>query len=527
MKPTSPPHAPEIFRVREGATGILTLAAGGREQTYLPNYDMDAARALLLEFQELKNSENQCLKDCYREGEFDWYPTVVSQLYWYVFFPWIKYQPLAEDWLAGKKDFRHEGGGNFAILMGHFQESPRGAWRQRLHDVLWRLVNARAMRRHRAELMFYRFALRDFRSVEIRATMDELKIRYLQAVPAPSTRALLQSLLRGDPYYYFPQPNKTIYGNRFRKSFDLSGLPAGKRSLFSAAIRLLEGTLTTCIREWKFHRNMLANSGIKAFYGFDDANTCIFPLLYAARSLRLPTVGHQHGAYIKRHAGYMMEGLSPESFPWFDKVIVWGRYWRDKMLRDAPIHPPERWLIGTNKLKLPYLASGEVPVCSPRPSNVLIPYEFLADTAAIGRYITRLVELGYTVWFRARTDESLDAQVDAYQLAPDICARLQMATGPLDKTFLDGIDIVAGTMTTLVYELLPAGKIIWYLDTPYRHLYDLVEEGLAHHIRLDDLRPPGEMSANFLTPIVFSAEKLFGNESLTSVLAGNVAPLVQ
>jgi hypothetical protein len=90
--------------------------------------------------------------------------------------------------------------------------------------------------------------------------------------------------------------------------------------------------------------------------------------------------------------------------------------------------------------------------------------------------------------------------------------------GPLNGELLSKIDIVAGTMTTLVYELLPAGKIIWYLDTPYRHLQDLVEEGLAHRIRLEDIQPLGHMPTDLTTPTVASAEGFFGSETVEETL---------
>jgi hypothetical protein len=267
----------------------------------------------------------------------------------------------------------------------------------------------------------------------------------------------------------------------------------------------------------RLHRRWLRQFGARVFYGFDDVNTYIFPLLYAARSLGLFTLGHQHGAYAKRHAGYTMPGLPDRSFVWFDRVLVWGSYWRDKMIRQAPVHPPEIWTIAANKLKLPYTPSREQP-SSAAPSNILIPYEFLADTAAVGEFIRKFVECGYTVWFRPRPDEPVKTQFDAYLLPEEARGKLRLAQGPLNDELLSKIDIVAGTMTTLVYELLPAGKIIWYLDTPYRHLQDLVEEGLAHCIRLEEIQPPGHMPTDLTTPTVASAKGFFGSETLEEML---------
>ena len=511
--------------VHDGPTGILTLTDDIGTTDFLPNCDLDAARDLLVEFQELKDSQGVALKDNYRVGPRNWYPAMVSNLFWYVFLPWVKYRPLAENALFHGAKYDFSSRGNFGGLISILEGLPHGGWKARLHEFLWRLGNRINVRRHHADLLFFRFALKDFRSVEIRATLKQLGVKTLEAVPANSILSILQSLWEGQPHYFFPQPNKRIHGNRFRREYELDDSDRARRALFTAAIRYMETTLTTCVLEEKEHRRMLKISGVRAFYGFDDVNTYFYSLFFAAKSLGLPTLGHQHGAYVKRHAGYMMEGIVPADLEWYDHVIVWGNYWREKMIREAPVHPPGRWIVGASKLKISYDKTTEEG--SPRiPSNVLIPYEFLADTASVGRYISCLVELGYKVWFRARVDEDPAAQLDAYLLAPEIRDKVRMATGPLDENFLAGIDIIAGTMTTLIYELLPAEKIIWYLDTPYRHLYDLVEERLAHLIRLPDLRPPGQMPPELLTPTRIPADELFGNECLMETLGKHLVPLL-
>jgi hypothetical protein len=42
-------------------------------------------------------------------------------------------------------------------------------------------------------------------------------------------------------------------------------------------------------------------------------------------------------------------------------------------------------------------------------------------------------------------------------------------------------------MTTLLYDLLPYGKETWVLDTEFRLLDDMVADGLARRVRLDDI----------------------------------------
>ena len=513
----------EICKVEEGPTGILRLTrSDGSPETYLPNCDMDAAIELLKEFQELKDvATATSLKDNYHCEGFDWYPTMVSQLFWYVFFPWVKYHLLVSEAIQGRKRFVCEGPGNFRCLMLTLDLAsgrlPRRSWKHSLFEWLWKLSNELLVRRRKCDVVFFRFAAKDFRSKDILQALDDLGINYIPAVPSHGIWTAAANILRRGPDYFFAQPPPVWHGNHFGYSYDLSGFPNDKRTLFTAAIQLVERTITTCVVDMHLHRRWLHKCGARVFYGFDDVNTNIFPLLYAARSLGLFTLGHQHGAYVKRHAGYTMPGLPDRSFVWFDRVLVWGAYWRDKMIRQAPVHPPEIWTIAANKLKLPYTPSRE-QASNAAPSSILIPYEFLADTAAVGEFIRKFVEFGYTVWFRPRPDEPVNTQLDAYLLPEEARGKLRLAQGPLNDELLSKIDIVAGTMTTLVYELLPAGKIIWYLDTPYRHLQDLVEEGLAHRIRLKDIQPPGHMPPEMTTLTVASAKSFFGTETLKGTL---------
>jgi hypothetical protein len=227
------------------------------------------------------------------------------------------------------------------------------------------------------------------------------------------------------------------------------------------------------------------------------------------------TIGHQHGAYVRRHAGYVMPGISREEFTWFDKVIVWGEYWKEKLLTVSKLYAPESFIVGANKFKKTY------PILrsqSKSPKNVLIPYEFLTNTFKVGQYIQKLIDLGYNVFFKPRPDEEIADQLDAYCLPGAYRERLTVVS-ELNEATLQKIDIVAGTMTTLIYELLPCDKIIWIFETEYRHLDDLVEEGLAHKVRYENL---ANLDKNFFTPTRASVEKLFGDESLEETLRKRV-----
>ena len=513
---------PLRIRLREGNTGILQLGAGAESRRFIPNCDQDAARSLLLEFQELQDASGTPLKSNYRADGFNWYPTTVSFLYWYVFWPFVKYEPLVREWAEAQSHFVWEGGGTFRNLIELMAtESPRRSLKSRLHYRLMKWSNRAVLRRCPADLLFFRFARKDFRTVEIRKALEALGVRYLEVVPAPSSRELLASLLRGGRDYHFTQPPAMNRGNRFGHSYPLDHLDPLKQKLFAAALRAVETSITSCLVEYRDHERALRCCKASTFYGLDDVNGYVFPILYACRTRGMRTIGHQHGAYVKRHAAYRMEGIEAKDFAWFDHVIVWGEYWREKMQRDSTAYPPDFFIVGSNKFSS--IPSSGAEIRRP-PKTVLVPYEFLANTAKVGEYIERLVELGYRVLFKTRPDEEIAAQIDAYGLSPGCRQQLKIAA-KLDAGTMQEIDIVAGTMTTLIYEMLPYNKIIWVLETEFRHLHDLVEEGMAHLIRLDDLLPPEQMPPAKLTRTCIPIERLFGEDSLIDTLRNHVVGL--
>ena len=504
----------KIKILSEGNTGILDYREDdGPTRQFIPFYDLDAARELLLEFQELKDPHGVALKDNYIVGGRDWFPSAVSWLYWHFFYDYVKYQSLVDRKFRGEIEFEISFKGEFPDFLGILKRaSPAPRWKLELLHALIGVQNRRVMKRHRYPVMFYRFAREDFRSVEIRRVLQDVAGDFVEALPCPNFRQVLESLKKNEPFYYYAAPPAA---RRFAFQYDLGGLPPEKRALFAAAVDCVDVTLSQYVREWKRHNRWLAGSAVKTCYGFDDVNGHCMPLLLAAKDHGIRTVAHQHGAYVKRHAAYIMEGIDPARYEWFDRLIVWGQYWKDKLQRDSNVHANRDIVVGANKFKWDY-SSGKGVV--PGRKNVLVPYEFLTNTHAVGKFIAVMVANGYRVFFKPRSDENPTDQLRAYCLPEEMLNKITILE-KLTPEAMSEIDIIAATMTTLVYELLPYEKIIWILECEYKHLYDLVEEGYAHSISLGDFPNPAPEK---WSPCRISSENLFSNVSMQDTLQNAV-----
>jgi len=510
-----------ILSVREGNSGILYLRENERtsrnhdEKVFVPNYDMDAAIELLREFQQLKQANGCQLKASYKVGLYNWYPAMVSYLFWQVFFPYVKYQPLISEYLKGERRFRWENKGTFRGFIDLLQSRHKSSAKLRIHYWLVKWNNRLVMRRNRVDLLYFSFGRDDFRTKEIRQTLVQLQTRFIEVVPQTSFLNMIRNMIGGGKdYYYGREPTR----NRFRYSYDLNDLPFEKQRLFTAAIHAVERSVTSYLTEYADHEKALKKCEAHTFYGLDDVNGYIFPLLYACHTCGMRTIGHQHGAYVRRHVGYIMPGIERTEFTWFDKVIVWGEYWKDKLLKASRLYTPDFFFVGATKSTKRYSPSGSHSVPA---RNVLIPYEFLTNTFKVGQYIQKLIDLGYNVFFKPRPDEDLADQLDAYCLPVAYRERLTVVAN-LDDVTLQKIDIVAGTMTTLIYELLPCNKIVWILETEYRFLEDLTEEGLAELVHLEDISPPTTMQGKFLQTKPVDVETLFVDEPLAQTLRTHI-----
>lgn len=502
------------YRVREGNTGILYLTdSEGKEERYIPDYDLDKARELLLEFQELKDGDGKCLKDNYWMDGHNWYPTMVSYLYWQVFFRYVKYKPLLEQVIDGNISFQFQNKADLHDLVTIIENREQAhKLKMTIFRTLVRFNNWLTLRLYPVELMFFRFSINDFRSVEIRKTLDELGTSYIEVLPPPRFVEVLRNFFQSRPYYFYGGlPSK----NFFNYKYDLSKLSKHKRFVFEKAIEKTEWMISGYNQEYKRHLKHLKNHKFKTFYGFDDSNGYVFPILYACQRNGIKTIGHQHGAYVRRHAGYIMEGISKEDYKWFDKVIVWGEYWKEHLLKISSVYSPDMLVVGSNKVKWDY---GLEKNSNAIPRNILLPYEFTTNTFKIGKYVSKLVDLGYNIFFKPRKDERLEDQLATYCLAPEYLEKLHIAN-EINADFMKKIDIIMGTMTTLVYELLPYNKIIWILETEYKHLEDLVEEGYAHKIKYDDLENLGHQ---YFTKTQIQSNYFFNPETLSNTLRKHV-----
>lgn len=461
------------YIVKEGDTGVLELTdQDGNTEIYQPDCDLDKTQKLLYEFYELKTKNGTKVKDTFQVNGIDWFPNSVSLLYWQYFFQVVKYRSLIDKYLAGEIQFSQIKPGRFNNLVGMLM--PNYGKQQNIKKLLkplyhW-IINLRNqfVVKKSGDLIFFRYGIDDFRTDELLSKLKE-RFSVLQVTWVPVKKLL---------NYFF---DKSVY-------FSSSAVPCAKSSvklrddgdfIFQSALRYAQFVINTQIATFKSHRDVFKHLDYQLFFGLDDANI-VYPFIYAAQESGIKTLGIQHGIYARRHEAYIMQGI--DRYKWYDNVLVWGKYWNDNVLRHSKLFSNSFHVLASNKHSYDYSFFPK----QGRKRTIMIPYEFLADSISVGEYIKTFIEKGYVIYFKPRLDRTLADQLHAYYL--DKYEKDVKVVKKITPEIMAEMDVVAGTQTTLLFDLLPYNKPIWILETPFRLMYDMVEDKFARLITKDDMQ---------------------------------------
>jgi len=482
------------IEIREGNSGILYLRReDGSQERFVPDCDLKEADRLIDRFYQM-NKGGISIRDSFWHDGINWFPTTMALLCWRFLYNYVKYRQFLERYPLEQHEFVFTRRGDFAefhdLLLTYSSQYKRGIsyrlkfLKNRISAAAVKWHNRRVFRFYPdTTLLFFRHSLQDFRTIEAKKTLDELGIQYLETVTYTS-RQLLSNLLARSPEPLFFLVQLMVSNALQRFTLPQIATPLLDR-VFKAATYALQDQINSFRATHKFSKKILANTPVRCLYGIDDTNF-IYYLIYACRDNGIKTIGHQHGAsYGPYDFPYILKGFGQDEYQWFDKLLVWGEFWKKRILLHSRCYPEEQISIGTNIRSLLYPKSVDPSIQMGR-KNIFIPAEEKTDTFTVGKYICALQDLGYVIYMKFRQDEDVSNQIETYCLPSDRekqVVRVDMITDEL----MTNIDIVAGTYSTVMFELFPYMKETWLLDTKFVYAEDLVKMGIAKFIRLDHL----------------------------------------
>lgn len=463
------------YSVKEGITGVLELIDdAGNVEIYQPDCDLDKAQTLLYQFYNIPTNSGMNVKDAFVREDTDWFPTTISMLLWQYFYQVVKYRPLLEKYLLGQVEFKSISPGKFYNLIQIIlkaQGKDKGIFKNLIRKMYTSIIQIRNkfIPKKQGDLLFFRYGLDDFRSKELLEKLEE-KYKVLQ-VTSVSYKKIISCFFNRSIYILtLAQPSKN---NNVLLNHD------DKDLVFKYAISFAESVVNTHRYNYGVDLANFRHFDYKLFFGLDDANI-VYPLIYAAQDVGIKTLGFQHGLYARRHEAYVMQGI--KKYRWYDNVLVWGEYWKSNVLKNSRLYSSTYHIVSSNKHDYDYKylpKKGKNKV-------ILIPYEFLADSIKVGEYVKKFIKAGFKVLFKPRADELLQSQLKSYFL-DDFKDKIEIIDVITPETMAE-VDIIAGTQTTLLFDLLLYKKPIWILESSFRLMYDMVEDGFARLITESDMQ---------------------------------------
>lgn len=466
------------YSVEEGSSGVLYLTDDfGNIEKFHPNCCLNKTREYLYEYYDLETSTNNKIKDSFVVGELDWFPSTVSPTYWQFFYQYVKYESLIERWQSGDISFKHIGPGRFRDLL-HSLSCERRRLREFIINFtrlsIIKLINIRnklLISGGKDKILFLRQSNDDFRTNEI---LENLRKNFSVVQLLPLSALKFKNIFFDATICILP----VSHNNTKLDYFSNVRLDNGHLPMFHCALENAKKIISRHVATYDVFDRYLSSTHFSAFVGLDDCNYP-YPYIYSAQNNGIKTIGIQHGAYTRLHEAYVMNNL--DNHLWYDNLLVWGLFWKEEFLKNNKIFNPNNVFLSENKHKYQY----KILPNSGSTKSILIPYEFLADTILIGKFIQLFYQKGFIVYFKPRKDEEISEQIRAYELGPT--AHKLEVVHEITPELMSNIDIVVGTMTTLLYDLLPYNKPVWILETPFKLQYDMVENGLARFISWSDM----------------------------------------
>ena len=221
-------------------------------------------------------------------------------------------------------------------------------------------------------------------------------------------------------------------------------------------------------------------TNIKILLSIDDVRH-YNDLILACKINNIETYAFQHGHYTKYHVGWLSCTIKNYKIITPDKLIVWSDYWKNELIRLGTYFDKAQIIVGGYKDII------DVNIKNRRKTsqvNILIPYETEAPKDEILANIEEILKYkNINIFFKLRPDIDKKIQLQEYKINDDFHERLFIIEDI--KIIINKIDIVAGTYSTFLYDMIKYDKKIVIFKTCLDYGDAMVTNGLADYIYIN------------------------------------------
>jgi hypothetical protein len=269
------------------------------------------------------------------------------------------------------------------------------------------------------------------------------------------------------------KPDQKAYDAISFDTFSEEERPYARMLLGKYLLRAEQVKVTMRFFSWIF-----SHHSFNLFLSIDDVRYA-GEIVYGAKKHKVSTVYIQHGHFTKYHIGWLKMFPSEHRFLYPDIFFVWSSYWKHELTRLGTTVPADVMVIGGAK---EIIASTSLKPEPHRGLRILIPYEIDAPKTEVKKYMVALATCpDVKLFFKIRTDIDAASQYKEYGIDETMAAPVRNA-----QDIINEIDVVAGTYSTFLYDMIAYAKPIAYLATSMDFGENMVINHLADRVDLND-----------------------------------------
>lgn len=267
-----------------------------------------------------------------------------------------------------------------------------------------------------------------------------------------------------------------------RERLDLSDFKDERERAFAMA--LIEAFVCR-VDTFKFQTALLSRllrlTAVTHLVGIDDPRA-YFELLLACKENAIKSFVFQHGSITKYHIGWLRAEGATGLVIKPDTLFVWSDFWKQELVRLGTYYAENEIAVSGSTLPI---EGGQGEFVAHKGISILIPYERAASKGEVKQYIEKFIACGAKVFFKARPGADHASQLREYSLENNNWGERFIAIDSLDNT-LDKIDFIAGTYSTLLYDMVAHKKLVILMNTSSDYGEGLLANDLVESLDMQD-----------------------------------------
>lgn len=328
----------------------------------------------------------------------------------------------------------------------------------------------------------------DFRLDPLYEALHEFNISYIEIVHTVLGRKMIRNMFYRkrpviyleaiDFFYYFRVIFEKEKLEKIVDALDFNNFSAEEILLVKTLLIKYGSSIIISGARVSFFRKIFTLSAVRQIFAIDDVRT-INDIVMAALEENISFFSIQHGHFTKYHVGWLKMTNLPTKNIIPTKTIVWNKYWKEELIRLGTYFTDEKIIIGGDPKELRSQVKEIDNIIS-----ILIPYEKNAPKSEVTKYILELIKLqDVKIFFKLRPDEGKQIQLEEYNLLK-FSDRITLVRDL--ETVLPTIDIVLGSYSTFLYDMVALEKPVGIIETSIDYGEGMITNNLAFYIKKDE-----------------------------------------